>query len=208
MNKQYFTTKIYYIFEDKNIQKPSIDWLNGLFEKCKDVSQQSFDAGVDKLISIPQDQWNDIYGFKGRPSIIDLVEILTGDRPLTDEEKAKKIADYEKQMKFYAAEICSIWLDEKYHNIEHAFIERYRKPENEKIRAIIDKFAKVKEELSDKRLLDLAEYLKKELRADKQLFFDKLVGIAKEQNKCPYELKKPALNQFYKEKELLTLKKM
>ena len=188
MDNKLFTTKIYYVFEDKNIQKPSIEWLKGLIDKCKSIDSDRFLTGIDKLISIPQDEWNKTYGFKGRPSIVDLVEILSGDRPLSDEEKFKKIEAHKAQMRIYTAQIASGWLDDERFNIRFAFVGRYKNPENAKLKAMIDEFLDIKEELTDERILKMGNYLRKKLLADKGLFFEKMLGIAKKQNPAPYQI--------------------
>jgi hypothetical protein len=161
----------------------------------------------NKLISIPQDQWNKTYGFRGRPSIIDLIDILSGERPLSDLEKIEANKKNEKRMRLYAAEISSIWLDDKYYNLENAFLDRYRNHNNIHLKNIIDEFLGIKEYLIDSRVKNMALHLRTHLIADKMVFFDKLIGIAKKQNPQKYKIEVQKLN-LVRLPTLPTLKKI
>ena len=154
MNKQQFTTKINFIFEDKNIEKPSIEWLNGLYEKCKNIDDSRFSEGVDKLISIPQDRWNEIYGFRGRPSIIDLVETLSGERPLSDCEKLEANRRHEEKLKIWVG-IIIVWINDQ--NLDTLFKNKYKNEENRQITNLIDKYAKKAN--SDEEIVKLGRWL-------------------------------------------------
>ena len=179
MNKLQFTAKINFIFEDKNIEKPSIEWLNGLYEKCKDIDERKFSKGVDKLISIPQDEWNKKYGFRGRPTIIDFVDSLSGERPLTDEQLLEEKRKYNQAMIIFVSTIIN-WINDE--NIEYLFLNKYQAGGNEHLKSIIDQFTGVKETLTDERIVKMGKYLKKLYDDDKNAFTARMLGISKEQN--------------------------
>lgn len=179
MNKQQFTAKINFIFEDKNIEKPSIEWLNGLYDKCKNIDEKRFSKGVDKLISIPQDAWNKTYGFRGRPTIIDFVDSLSGERPLTDEQLLEEKRKYNQAMTIFVSTITN-WINDP--NIEYLFLNKYQAGGNEHLKRIINEFAGVKEPLADERIVKMGKYLKKLYDDDKNAFTARMLGISKEQN--------------------------
>jgi hypothetical protein len=167
--------------------------FNMIFEQVKDIDSLLVQKRFQQLLLTSNEEWNKKYGFAGYPSLSDWIKILAGDRPLTDEEKHNKIEEHKTQMRIYTAQIASGWLDDERFNIRFAFVGRYRNPENAKLRAIIDEFAKVKKELTDERVLDLANYLHKELLQDKVGFFDKMLGIAKKQNPPPFQIENRAV---------------
>ena len=183
MDKQQFATKIYYIFEDKNIEPPSLEWISGLYEKCKTIDDKRFGEGVDKLISIPQDRWNEIYGFRGRPSIIDLVETLSGERPLSDYEKLEANRKHEEKLRIWVGTII-VWITDQ--NLDTLFKNKYKNKENQQIINLIDKYAKKAN--NDEEISKLGRWLKSRYEADKQAFKAKLKGIAEQQNPAPFTI--------------------
>lgn len=181
MNKEKFIAKINFIFEDKNIEKPSLEWVGGLYEKCKNINDKRFGEGVDKLISIPQDCWNKIYGFRGRPSIIDLIEILSGERPLTDAEKLEANRKHDEKLRIWVG-IVIVWINDQ--NLDTLFKNKYKNGENCQIINLIDKYAK--KATTDEEILKLGRWLKSKYEADKALFKAKLKGIADKENPLPF----------------------
>jgi len=181
MDKQQFAQKISFIFEDKNIEKPSIEWLNGLYDKCKNIDAGRFGEGIDKLISIPQDRWNEIYGFRGRPSIIDLVETLSGERPLSDYEKLEANRKHDEKLKIWVGIIIN-WITDQ--NLDILFKNKYRNEENNHLAALINKYAKKAN--SDEEIVLLGKFLKRKFEANKVEFKAKLKGIAEQQNPPPF----------------------
>jgi hypothetical protein len=202
MNKQQFTNKINFIFEDKNIEKPSIEWLNGLYEKCKNIDDKRFGDGVDKLTSIPQDHWNEIYGFRGRPNIIDLVETLSGERPLSDYEKLEANRKHEEKLRIWVGIIIN-WITDQ--NLDILFKNKYHNEENRHLTALINKYAK-KTPTNEEEIVLMGQFLKRKFDADRVEFKARLKGIAEQQNP-------PLFTIEFKAKEsnitpLLTLKKI
>jgi len=183
MNKEKFITKINFIFEDKNIEKPSLEWIGGLYEKCKNIDDKRFGEGVDKLISIPQDRWNEIYGFRGRPSIIDLVETLSGERPLSDWEKLEANRKHEEKLRIWVGTII-VWINDQ--NLDRLFKSKYSNHENQHLINLIDKYAKKAN--SDEEVLKLGRWLKSRYEADKTAFKAKLKGIAEQYNPMPFAI--------------------
>lgn len=198
MNKQQFTAKINFIFEDKNIEKPSLEWIGALYEKCKNIDDKRFSEGVDKLVSIPQDRWNEIYGFRGRPNIIDLVETLNGERPLSDYEKLEANRKHDEKLRIWVGTII-VWINDQ--NLDGLFKSKYCNSQNHQIIDLIDKYAKKAN--TDEEILKLGRWLKSRYDADKIAFKAKLKGIAEQNNPLPFAIEdKPNFIQ------LPTLKKI
>jgi len=201
MNKEKFITKINFIFEDKNIEKPSIEWIGALYEKCKNIDDKRFGEGIDKLISIPQERWNEIYGFRGRPSIIDLVEILGGERPLSDHEKLEANRKHDEMIRIWIGTII-VWINDQ--NLDRLFKSKYCNSQNHQIINLIDKYAKKAN--SDEEVLKLGRWLKSRYDADKIAFKAKLKGIAEQYNPMPFVIEdKPPQSNIM---QLPTLKRM
>lgn len=182
MNKEKFIAKINFIFEDKNIEKPSLEWIGGLYATCKTIDDKIFGEGVDKLISIPQDRWNEIYGFRGRPSIIDFVETLSGKRPLSDYEKLKANRKHEETLRFWVGIIIN-WITDK--NLDILFKNKYRNEENSHLTTLINKYTK-KTPTNEEEIVLMGRWLKNKYEADKEAFKLKLKGIADQQNPLPF----------------------
>lgn len=201
MNKEKFIAKINFIFEDKNIEKPSVEWIGGLYEKCKNIDDKRFGEGVDKLISIPQTTWNETYGFRGRPSIIDMIEILSGERPLTDAEKLEANRKHDEKLRIWIGTII-VWINDQ--NLDTLFKQKYKNKENQQIINLINKYAKKAN--TDEEIIKLGRWLKSKYQADKALFKAKLKGIADEQNPLPFLIEdKPKQTNII---QLPTLKKI
>ena len=177
MNLDYFAKKIYFIFEDRNLNEPSKEWLGALYEKCKSTNQASFDAGIEKLMTIPQDEWNKKYGFRGKPSIVDLIEILTGERPKTDAELEKEQTEWQRSITYSISEIVTILKDQNF-EFGHVQLRKYR----DKIRGpsyLIDKvYKKVARELTDGEVLELFDKIKAEYSTDKKAWIEKMRAVA------------------------------
>lgn len=170
--------------------------FNMIFEQVKDIDSSLVQKRFQQLLLTSNEEWNKKYGFAGYPSLSDWIKILVGERPLTDEDKLKKIKINESRIQNFARQITNVWLMDKYYNIENAFKDRYKNPENAEIIKIINEFAKVKKELSEERILDLAFYLRDEFLKDKEAFFNKMIGIAEKHNPAPFTIEqKPKQDQ-------------
>lgn len=192
MNKKDFTIKINFIFEDKNIEKPSIDWLNSLYEKCKDIEDKKFNDGVERVISISQEKWNKKYGFKGRPSIIDFIEILSGERPLTEAEKIEANNQHNEKISFWVASIA-IWLEDK--NLSISFKNKYSNKENYHLSNLIDVYSNRKPS-NEEEIIKLGVWLAKRYNANKNRFKNDLKAIASKINPSPFFIKNTEQKTF------------
>lgn len=98
MNKQQFAKSILIIFEDRNLKIPSEDWLNSFFDKIKNIPDDKLISGFNKIMQIPAQEWNQRYGFGGRPAINDWLEFFNHEKSLTPEKEASleiaKVMDY------------------------------------------------------------------------------------------------------------------
>jgi hypothetical protein len=166
-------TGINFQFETQEDYKPIIF---AVYEKIKDCDIETIKNKFENLWKITNKEWNDEYGYRGRPSIGRWLEILV-EKPLTDEEIEKRKIEYEENLRFKAS-IIGVWCNDP--NLLISFPQRYKNPENEHIKLVIDTYCKVKEKLPDERIKKMAIYLKKELDQDKALFYDTLKGIARE----------------------------
>lgn len=185
MDKKYFTTRIYYLFEDKNIEKPSIEWLNGLFEKCKEIAKVKFDKGIEQLVSIPQDQWSKTYGFRSRPTIIDLVEILTGERPKSDAELGKAQVEWKNKINYCVAAI-KIWLEDKNFNETYPQIAKYRNSYNQPMIDIINKTYRCSNKiLTDDEIKFLFKKIKADYNINQQAWIERIRAVAVALNPPP-----------------------
>jgi len=77
MNSKEFISRIYIIFEDRNLKQPSEGWIVALFEKCKLIPDDDLNKGFDSIMSIPSEEWNRSYGFGGKPAITDWINFFT-----------------------------------------------------------------------------------------------------------------------------------
>lgn len=182
MDRKDFTIKINFIFEDKNIEKPSIEWLNSLYQKCRDVESQKFNNGVEKIISISQEKWNKKYGFKGRPSIIDFVEMLSGERPLTEVEKIEANNQHNEKISFWVASII-VWLEDK--NLDISFKNKYLNKENYHQSNLIDIYSN-KKPSNEEEIIKLGVWLVKRYNANKNGFKNDLKAIASKYKPLPF----------------------
>lgn len=90
MNKAEFAKKIFLVFEDRNIKEPSATWLDMVFESVKNIDSAAINQGFQAIFSISQKQWNEEYGFGGKPSISDFIGFFDlKNKPKSIEEIAK-----------------------------------------------------------------------------------------------------------------------
>lgn len=155
---------------------PEFEFIfNMLFDKVKNCDKAVITKKFEELWKTTSDEWNKQYGFRGYPSLAQWLEILV-EKPLTNEEIEKKKKEYEENLRFKAS-IIGVWCNDP--NLLISFPQRYKNPENEHIKLVIDTYCKVKENLADERIKKMAIYLKKELDQDKALFYNTLKGIAR-----------------------------
>ena len=176
MNSDYFAKTIYFIFEDRNLEKPSKEWLGALYEKCKSTNQSSFNAGIEKLTTIPQEEWNKKYGFRGKPGIVDLVEILTGERPKTDAELEKAQVEWRLSISYSIAGIVNILKDQNF-EFGYTQLNKYRSGASTAW-LVNGAYKKVTRELTDSEVLELFDKIKKEYLADKRAWVEKMRAVA------------------------------
>ena len=100
MTRNEFTKIIKTIFDDRNVQNLSSDWLNNLYEVCKGIDLRTAMIGANKLMNISSEDWNGLYGYRGKPSTCDLKTFLSGGKPTSIERRAEsevqKIIDQSK----------------------------------------------------------------------------------------------------------------
>jgi len=156
---------------------PEFEFIfNMLFDKVKNCDKAVITKKFEELWKTTSDEWNKQYGFRGYPSLAQWLEILV-EKPLTNEEIEKKKKEYEENLRFKAF-IIGVWCNDP--NLLISFPYRYKNPLNAHIKSMIDTYCKVKEELPDERIRRMAVYLKSKLDEDKALFYNTLVGIARE----------------------------
>lgn len=160
---------------------------DGSFEPLFKIIQKQTDKLSDDVVNkkfqqlwlLTNDEWHKRFNLKwgGYPSLAQWLEILV-EKPLTDEEIAKRKIEYEDNLRFKAS-IVGVWCNDP--NLLTSFPQRYKNRDNIEIKAIIDKYCKVKEDLADDRIKKMAEYLKKQLNSDKSKFYSSLREIARNQ---------------------------
>ena len=100
MTRNEFTKIIKTIFDDRNVQNLSSDWLNNSYEVCKGIDLRTAMIGANKLMNISSEDWNGLYGYRGKPSTCDLKTFLSGGKPTSIERRAEsevqKIIDQSK----------------------------------------------------------------------------------------------------------------
>tara|TARA_R110000822_G_scaffold6177_5_gene26122 strand:+ start:1007 stop:1615 length:609 start_codon:yes stop_codon:yes gene_type:complete len=172
MNSIEFSQKIFFIFEDRNLQMPSKEWIAQLFDKCE--NSINLNDGFQKIAAIPASDWNGKYGFGGKPNLVEWVEILTGEKPKTDEELAIEHKRWEQSINFYIASIKT-WLNDR--NFDSTFPQYYRyiDPQNQRLAEIINKtYKKVDRALTKDEILRLFLKLRGEYLEDKDKLTHKL----------------------------------
>ena len=70
LNYQNFQNQFELVELNFNFKYPS-KLLMLVFEKLKDLSQDEFDKGINKILGIGAEEWNKTYGFNGTPRLAD-----------------------------------------------------------------------------------------------------------------------------------------
>ena len=151
--------------------------FNMLFDKIKLCDKLVITKKFEELWKTTSDEWNKQYGFRGYPSLAQWLEILV-EKPLTDEEIEKRKIEYERNLTVQAS-IVGMWVNAPFY--ERLFSSRYNDPENKHIKSMIDGYFGIKEKLSDERVRKMAVCLKERLEENRELFYNKLKGIARNQ---------------------------
>ena len=162
--------------------------LNKGFEKLLDVIRFQTEKLPDQVINkkfqqlwlLTNDEWYKKFNLQwgGYPSLAQWLEILV-EKPMTDEEIAKRRKEYEEKLTLYAKFVV-IWVNDP--NLTISFYNRYKNPDNRHLKLMIDRYHKVKEELSDERIKEMAEDLKAAYTQNQVLFFKEMRAIAQDQN--------------------------
>ena len=162
--------------------------LNKGFEKLLDVIQFQTEKLPDQVIAkkfhqlwlLTNDEWHKKFNLQwgGYPSLAQWLEILV-EKPLTDEEIARKKKEHEEKLTLYTKFVVA-WVSDP--NLSISFYNRYKNPENEHLKLMIDKYCKVKEELPKERIIKMAGYLQSCYNQNKDLFFKEMREIADNQN--------------------------
>ena len=149
-----------------------------IHQQTKDVADSHINEKFQQLWLKTSKEWNKEFGYRGYPTLARWLEILVK-KPLTNEEIAKRRKEYEEKLTLYAKFII-IWVNDP--NLSISFYNRYKNPDNRHLKLMIDRYCKVKEELSDERIKKMAEYLKTTYTQNKDLFFKEMRAIAQDQN--------------------------
>jgi hypothetical protein len=152
--------------------------FNMLYSKVKDCDKAVITKKFEELWKKTSDEWNKQYGFRGYPALAQWLEILV-EKPLTDKELEKKKLDHERDLTQFAKFVV-VWVTDP--NLSISFPGRYKNPDNDYLKLMIDKYCKVKEELPRERIISMAKYLRKNHLENKQLFFTQMREIADDQN--------------------------
>lgn len=78
MKKEEFGQKMRIIFEDRGLGEPSSEWLKILFDSVSKLDDSLIRSGFQKILKISSDDWNKNYGYRGKPTIFEFIEILSG----------------------------------------------------------------------------------------------------------------------------------
>ena len=111
-----------------------------------------------------------------------IVDCSTGEQTvveLTDEEISKRKIEHREKLMLYV-KIITVWVVDP--NLSISFYNRYKNPENQHLKLMIDKYCKVKEELPKERIIKMAGYLQACYNQNKDLFFKEMREIADNQN--------------------------
>jgi|DEB0MinimDraft_10_1074344.scaffolds.fasta_scaffold115859_2 hypothetical protein len=90
MEKAKFYKNIQIIFEDRNLTEPSELWLNTLYSKVTSLSDEQIIAGFKQIMCITAQDWNEKYGFRGKPAMIDWLSYFIGNKPIKIEDIARQ----------------------------------------------------------------------------------------------------------------------
>lgn len=151
-----------------------------IYHQIKDIPADIIRKKFQQLWLKTTQEWQDEYGYSGYPSLASWLEILTK-KPLTDEEKQKKIRDYEEGMRRQALIIIS-WLQDK--NIEYGypFRNKYLDPNNKHLADLIDSFLGREYRLPEDRIKEAGTYLRNSYKQSPEEFFSKMKGVCKDIN--------------------------
>jgi hypothetical protein len=131
----------------------------------------------------------------------DWINILVGERPLSDYEKLEANRKHEEKLRIWVGTII-VWITDQ--NLDILFKSKYCNLENQQLIDLIDKYAKKAN--SDEEVLKLGIWLKSKYEADKTAFKAKLKGIAEQYNPMPFVIEdKPPQSNIM---QLPTLKRM
>jgi len=155
--------------------------FNMIFERVKDRQRLEIQKKFQDLLLTSNEEWNKRYGFAGYPSLSDWINILVGERPLSDWEKLEANRKHEEKLRIWVGTII-VWINDQ--NLDTLFKSKYSNPENQHLINLIDKYAKKAK--TDEEVLKLGRWLKSKYEADKTAFKAKLKGIAEQYNPMPF----------------------
>jgi hypothetical protein len=153
--------------------------FNMIYSQVNHLDRMIVQKKIEQLLLTSNKDWNEKYGFAGYPSLSDWIVILVGEKPLTDEQLYIAKKEHEDKLTLYAKFIV-VWLNDS--NLTTSFCSRYQNEENNHLKLMIDRYCKVKEELTRERIIKMAAYLKKNYQDNKELFFTQMREIADDQN--------------------------
>jgi len=175
--------------------------FNMIFDRIKHLTRDEVQKKFEQLLLTSNEEWNRKYGFAGYPALSDWINILVGERPLTDAEKLEANRKHEEKLKIWIGTII-VWITDQ--NLDILFKSKYCNLENQQLIDLIDKYAKKAN--SDEEVLKLGRWLKSKYEADKTAFKAKLKGIAEQYNPMPFAIEfKPKETNII---QLTTLKKI
>ena len=153
-----------------------------VFEKIKHLEVVELQKKFEQLLLMNAEDWNEKFrGFGGYPNLSQWIEILVGERPLTDSEKLEANRKHDEKLRIWVG-IVIVWINDQ--NLDTLFKQKYKNEENSQITNLIDKYAK--KATTDEEILKLGRWLKSKYEADKALFKAKLKGIADKENPLPF----------------------
>ena len=110
MNNQEFASRIFLIFEDRNITLPSVNWIEALFLKCENFTDKQLADGFNKVMNISAADWNKTYGFGGKPNIQGWLEFFGAEKQASmDTIAALEVARILDYASYYYGN--SVWFD-------------------------------------------------------------------------------------------------
>jgi hypothetical protein len=164
-----------------------------LYEAVKHVDEGVATKRIQELWKTTKSEWDSKYGFRGYPNLASWIEILDK-KPLTEVESAKKKREYQEYL-MHTTAVINLWVNDpnlrtffprRYKNPDYQHIKffprRYKNPDYQHIKNILDKFWKVKEELTNDRIVNMAIGTKKKFLDDPVGFRQELMAVAREQS--------------------------
>lgn len=153
--------------------------FNIIHEQTKKVSDDVINKKFQQLWLLTNDEWHKKFNLAwgGYPSLASWLEILV-EKPLNDEDIAKKKREYEERLKLQIWKLIAI-LNDNY--FQRVYYNKYIDPNYIELKLLVDKFCNVKEELNPDKIKKMAIYLRGELDRNKSEFCDKLNGILRKQ---------------------------